>query len=207
MKRNGSKPVGASLLSLVLLSLVFLSCAPPALFMEPVHPTRGDDVYPEYRDLSLEDLEALFVRPFTGRTLMETSGTTSALLYDYAYLMKRAGGKSGGAQALRAMRERFLEQGVSFRVVIWGNKPAEVDLERWSFRLVDGEGGAFHPSSVQEVQGAEMQEASIRGEATWRSVAEITFPFRLDSTVSHIVLEAYRDGVKVQQHTWKFDWR
>ena len=187
--------------------LPILSCAPPAMLMEPVHPTEGEQVYPEYRDLPLDELEALFVRPYTGRTLMNTSGTTSVLLYDYAYLEKRAGGKSGGAEALRSMRERFIDRGISFRVVIWGERPRDVDLERWNFRLRGGDQGVFDPASIEEVLGAELQEASVRGTALWRSVAEVTFPFLLERSVSSVVFEAHRDGEKVQQHSWKFDWR
>ncbi|MBN1825771.1 MAG: hypothetical protein JW958_05855 [Candidatus Eisenbacteria bacterium] len=188
------------------LFLPLLSCSPPAFFMEPVHPTVDEQIHMSYRNLSLEELEAYFVRPYTGRTLMETSGTTSVLLYDYAYLVKRVGDKSGADQALRSMRERFIDRGISFRVVIWGDRADMVDLERWNFRLRGGDEGVFDPAAIEEVRGAELQEASIRGTSIWGSIADVTFPFRLDRSISSVVFEAYHDGEMVQHHTWKFDW-
>ncbi|MFH1681451.1 MAG: hypothetical protein ABIH26_12525 [Candidatus Eisenbacteria bacterium] len=192
---------------LVLLAAVWSACSPPALFLEPVTPSLNGIVAPAYRDLPESEVEALFVRPYTGRTLLETSGTTAAMLYDLAYLEKRVGAKAGANEALYAMNRRYIEEGISFRVAVWGEKAGEVDLARWRFQLRTNEGRLLDPILVEPQGVPEFErESFVDRKATWRSVADVTFPIRAEPPLSSVVLEIGRDGDPVQRHTWKFDW-
>jgi hypothetical protein len=184
-----------------------LACSPPAFFLEPVTPSLNGVVAPAYRDLSEAEVEALFVRPYTGRSLLETSGTTAAMLYDLAYLEKRVGGKSGGSEALYSMNRRYIEDGISFRVALWGRTSGEVDLGAFRFRLRTDEGAMLDPIRI-EAQGAPEyeKESVVDRRPTWRSLADVTFPIRAEPPLSSVVLEISKGGELVQHHTWKFAW-
>ncbi len=200
-------PMPNRALLLLLLGTAFAGCSPPALFLEPVTPSLNGVVAPAYRDLSEAEIEALFVRPYTGRALLETSGTTAAMLYDLAYLEKRVGGKAGASEALYAMNRRYIEEGISFRIAVWGEKPGEVDLARWRFRLRSDDKRLFDPIRIEPQGVPEFQKESyVDRKATWRSVADLAFPLRAEPPLSSMVLEITRDDGFTQRHTWKFDW-
>lgn len=190
----------------ILYLLLVLSCSPPALFLEPVIPSVGGKIPAQYEALTWDELEALFVRPFTGRTLDETSGTTSAMLYDYAWLTKWVGAKSGAYEALTTMQERYIDSGASFRVILWGEIPNDLNISRWSFKLRTKDRTIYDPTRVEQVGGTELMEQSIRGEMTWKTTLDVAFPLVIDRSVSMVVLEAWRDDVEIQHHTWKFKW-
>lgn len=182
-------------------------CAPPAFFLAPVTPSLNGVVAPAYRNLAEGEIEALFVRPYTGRTLLETTGTTAAMLYDLAYLEKRVGEKAGGSEALYGMNRRYIEEGICFRVALWGSRSSDVDFARWGFRLRTDDGRAFDPIRVEPYGVPEYEEETIVDRRpTWRSLADITFPLRAEPPVSSVVLEITKDGERVQHHTWKFSW-
>ncbi len=192
--------------SLLVVALLLFSCAPPALFMESVTPSRDGRVAAEYQNLSAEEVEIIFVRPFTERTLLETSGTTSAMLYDYAFLSKWAGEKQGAGEAIAAMKEKYIDQGISFRILVWGERARDVDFSRWRFRLRTKDGDVHDPSRFEPIGGPEFEHERVDRRPDWRSLAEATFPVPYEPPLEAVTLEAYRDGEKVQQHTWKFSW-
>ncbi|MFH1279534.1 MAG: hypothetical protein ABIK65_14275 [Candidatus Eisenbacteria bacterium] len=192
----------------LMVSIVLAACAPPAMFLQPVKPSMSGVVAMEYLGLPESEVEAIFVRPYTGRTLLETSGTTSAMLYDLAYLEKRAGAKAGANEALYAMNRRYVEEGISFKIVVWGEKAADVDLALWRFRLRTDDGRTFDPMRLEPIGVPEFDKQSlVDRKATWRNMADITFPLSLAPPLSLVVLEIEKNGERVQHHTWKFDWK
>jgi hypothetical protein len=188
------------------LVLLLLSCAPPTLLMESVTPSRDGRAAAKYRNLTARDVEILFVRPFTERTLLETSGTTSAMLYDYAYLSKWVGEKEGADEALAAMKEKYIDQGISFRILVWGERVHDVDLSRWRFRLRTKDGDVYDPSRFESIGGPEFEHERVDRRPDWRNLAEATFPVPYEPPLAAVTLEAYKDDEKIQQHTWKFSW-
>lgn len=199
--------VRSALRRAALLAVFLAACAPPALLLQPVTPSLNGEASPAYRNLSESEVEAMFVRPYTGRTLLETSGTTSAMLYDLAYLEKRVGVKAGANEALYAMNRRYVEDGISFKVVIWGEKASGVDFADWRFQLRANDGRIFDPMRLDPIGVPEFDKQSlVDRKALWRNMADITFPLRLAPPLSSVVLEISLDGERVQHHTWKFSW-
>lgn len=188
-------------------AVLLAACAPPALLLQPVKPSVNGVASAEYREWPESEVEAIFVRPYTGRTLLETSGTTSAMLYELAYLEKRAGGKAGASEALYAMNRRYVEEGISFKVVVWGERTADVDLARWRFRLRAHDGRTFDPMRLDPIGVPQFDPHSlVDRKTTWRNMADVTFPLPLAPPLSSVVLEIEKDGERVQHHTWKFSW-
>ena len=187
---------------------MILSCAPPGYFIQPVFPTIDGKVHSEYRNLSAREVESLFVRPYTDRPLLETSGVSSALLFDYCYLEKINEGKSGAREALEGMTKRFVEEGISFRTVIWGSRMLDVDPTHFLFRLDLGDGTVLEPILVEPVGSpvAERRPADERSEIIWHSMTDITFPIQLTPPRGKVVLLVERGGVEYDRHTWKFNW-
>ncbi len=199
---NQSSRIGTKLLLLLL-----LACAPPSLFLQPVSPGLNGKAAPAYRDLSEIEVEALFVRPYTGRGLLETSGTTAAMLYDLSYLEKRVGAKAGGSEALYAMNRKYIEEGISFKIAIWGDRMGDVDLSKWRFRIRDDQGRLFDPIRIETLGVPEFErESMIDKKAVWRNMADATFPLPLAPPLRSVVLEISRNDERVQHHTWKFSW-
>jgi hypothetical protein len=186
---------------------LLLACSPPAIFLEPVTPSLNGVVAPAYRGLSESEVEALFVRPYTGRPLLETSGTTAALLYDLAYLEKRVGDKAGASEALYGMNRRYIEEGISFIVAVWGEREQDVEFPQWGFRLRAADGRVFEPTRVEPHGRPQYEsESMVDRKATWRNLADVTFPLRAEPPLASVVLEISQGGTPVQHHTWKFAW-
>lgn len=199
--------IQSSKIGTTILLLLFLACAPPALLLQPISPSLDGVTTPAYRDLTENDVEALFVRPYTGRGLLETSGTTAAMLYDLSYLEKRVGAKAGGSEALYAMNRKYIEEGISFKIAIWGDRMGDVDLSRWRFQVRDDEGRLFDPIRIETLGMPEFEkESMIDKKAVWRNMADATFPLQLAPPLQSVVLEISRDDERVQHHTWKFSW-
>ncbi len=188
--------------------LLLLACAPPGYLLQPVFPSSEREIHAAYRDLTAREIESLFVRPFTDRPLFETSGVSSALLFDYAYLEKVNAGKSGAGEALDGMAAQFIDEGISFRVVIWGGRLKYVEHTGFLFLLDVGGGTVLDPIRVDPVGSpeAEKRPTDTKGETIWHSTTDITFPIQLEPPLGKVVLLLEKDGIEYDRHTWKFEW-
>ncbi len=195
--------------SIGVLLLPTLACAPAGFLIQSVYPSKGHTVDPAYRSLPPREVESLFVRPFTDRPLLETSGVSSALLLDYAYLSRVNEGKAGAEEALEGMAERYVDGGISFRVVIWGKRMGDVDLTRFRFRLDLGKGRVLDPIRLEPVGSpvAEMRPNDENRIPIWHSLADLTFPVKLEPPLGKAVLLVEKGGLEYDRHTWRFDWR
>ncbi len=190
-----------------LLLLALLSCAPAGFLLQPVRPSLNGRIADEYKSLSADEFEALFVRPFTERKLLDTSGQSSAMLYDYAYFKKKLEGVSGGEEALESMKSRYIDEGISFQAIVWGRFRDDVELSRFHFRLELKDGRSLEPIVFEPVGGAVADRRPVDGVATWHSTVDLTFPIDLAPPLSRAVLLVERDDLEVvDRHMWKFAW-
>lgn len=196
-----------SYIPLSLLPFVLLfACAPASFLIQPIATAYEGKIPAEHANLSRDEIEKRFTRPFTEMTLFETPGLTAAMLWDYSYIIKKLEGLAGAEEAALSMRQRYVDEGVSFRVVVWGSRLSGVDLNDFRFRLDLKDGRLIDPVQFEPVGSPESQRRPADQEVLWRAAVDVTYPVRLEPGVKIAILQIDHDDVMIDRHTWKFSW-
>jgi hypothetical protein len=152
----------ALLRAVLIVIAIGLACSPPAFFLEPVTPSLNGVVACLPRFVEAEG--SAFVRPYTG-------GAYRDVRHDRGHAHDPPISRSAWAEVGErsyGMNRRYIEDGISFRVAVWGG-PGEVDLGAIRFRLRMDDGAMLDPIRI-EAQGSRVRERVGRGSRpTWRS--------------------------------------